>query len=205
MTAKVLDLDIDVSFKGGRDYLHGTDVFNYLSGLSTCVTNSEDAYLCKLIIRKLIKNKCRITDKFSENRIGVVGEVKFKYSNGRDCMDAWIVETNFIETRRRSYEEDKIIEFARLNLANHEVSVRHTSNFSLIEEVVALTKYLSYSVNPIEIGKWLFCQIDLNSAMPITCDLISVKMTDIILNKFNVNNIYIDNVLIGKITFIVGP
>ena len=78
------------------------------------------------------------------------------------------------------------------------------SEFTPIEEVIVLTKYLNSSISPTSNGKWVFGQLALSEPLTDKCMSVEVRMKNLIERKFSVNTIYVDGRQIGTINFIVA-
>lgn len=152
-------IHLDLRFKGDRDYLHGTDMYDaILRGLierSGC-----DEYAGYLSFHQFAKRQCdmyvsRIADKVvvPEER---VCEGRFSGPAG-DCS-VWLVQTEQPVDRRYPYDEDAIC----LNAVLRDNAVRLTGvlTFTPIEIIVALTKYLHNRLFPLPNHRWIFGKLE---------------------------------------------
>jgi len=81
---------------------------------------------------------------------------------------------------------------------------RRENAYSLIENIIALTKCLNYALTPDVDGKWLFGQLNLEKALPTEWDEIVVRRGVAVGNRFSRNQIEIDGEGFGEIRFIGG-
>lgn len=81
---------------------------------------------------------------------------------------------------------------------------KQTNPYSLIENIIALTKRLNYMLAPDVEGKWLFGQLDLKEALPNDWNDLVIARTVAVGNAFSRNRISIDGQEFGEIRFIGG-
>lgn len=196
-------VNLDLNFKGDRNYNHGTDFFNQVSKY---VVNflMQEGYVQKLSLKKFSNKKCYLTEVVPENLDSVIGKVNYISNDHRVNLETWIIETEENIEKRIDYNEDVIYENADINLDTKSIQINSKSVYSTIEEVIALTKKLNYTISPNVTGKWVFGQLDLLKALPISFNTLKITMKSLIENRFSINEIYVDDVMIGRINFIVG-
>jgi len=114
----------------------------------------------------------------------------------------WIVESQQPATGRYDFDEDSVVAPAVRD--GEEIVLEKRSNYTPIEEVIALTKRLSYELSPDIDGKWVFGQLNLSCALPNDYSSLRISRVSEIAGRFSVNNIFVDNHNVGDIRFIVG-
>ena len=102
----------------------------------------------------------------------------------------------------RPYDEDGLV--APAVREGNTIALRGRSQFTPIEEIIALTKRLNYELTPDVDGKWLFGQLDLDDTLPEEYSSLQITRTNVVGTRFSVNTIEIDGARFGDIRFIVG-
>ncbi|WP_323011592.1 hypothetical protein [Castellaniella sp.] len=195
---------LDLPYKGNRNYLHGSDIFNSLSSIADDVTGEKGSYIERLSFRGFARKSCFIETISPDNEKKVVGEVRYRACGMTEPVRAFIIETEMAVTGRATFNEASIVQDAVFDAAGSSAQILFDSEYSVIENIIALTKFLNYSVVPDVDGKWVFGQLDLMFPLVKACENVSVHMVKLINNKFSVNNIYLDKKKVGSIRFIVG-
>jgi len=144
----------DLAFKGKRDYLHGTDVFNQtLFWLQGALPDApiEDI---DFSFHHLARHQVGV-------RIGVAPTDQPAYSVCAFTQDgrrqkAYLVETDLPVTRRYPYPEDEIVAPMQVDLARRRGVLHGTADYTDIEVWVAMTKALHHAIFPQAPGKWFF-------------------------------------------------
>jgi hypothetical protein len=150
---------LEFSFKGTRNYVHGTDIYNKMIDLL------KDDLLNKnfdLSFHGIAKNNINL----SEIKPDDESLLKFvcKYTNndlGKKVLFA--TEDNTTIISRYDYPEDDICRLSELNIERQEVLLNSNSSFSFIENSVALNKYLLETLFPNVNGKWYFTRLQLRN------------------------------------------
>jgi hypothetical protein len=195
---------LELSFKGSRDYLQGGDIFNALKNVVPIVSNHKEAFICRLSFRNFAKMACELTTDPPNELTTIIGEVRFAFPNELGHLDAWVVLTDIPVRQRKPFDEDLLLASAKFDQVNRSASLISRSEWTAIEEIIALTKYLNYAVNPNVKGKWVFGQLDLKQDLLDNYLKLDVKMINLIPGRFSVNNIFIDGDYVGSIRFIVS-
>ena len=187
---------IDLGYKGGRKYVHGTDLYNSISNLAKQIIAPE-AWVKSLIINKMIHMKCVI--KFNIVKHDKVAG-KFIISNNKDYIEGFVIETNNSIVRHYAYDERSI--YSTILLTGSRADQTFRTKFSSIEEVVAITKYLHNKIYP-ALGKiWVFSKLKLTKRFNVSKDtLYSVKVKQNLGNRMTLSEIKENDQFIGEIVF----
>ena len=185
----------DLTFKGDRQYLRGADIFNALAGLAS--EASPPATVKRINFRKLTIHQCRIED--HQPSTEPVAEILL--SNGRSL---WLLETDRRVSDRYAFDEDGLVATALIDLDTKTVSQPRAVSATPIDQAVALTKRLNYSLAPDVSGKWLFGQINLDVPLTDTYQQMVVKQRSMLANRYSANELCLDGQRIGALRFIVG-
>jgi hypothetical protein len=181
---------IQFKFKGERTYVHGSDFYNKVSALL-----GLDEYVNDISFRQVTNKNCFLKSAAEDNDT-VAGIV---ITNQQQYV---LVESTTTVSGSYLFDEEFLVNEANIekNIIKMDMQRTHT----VIENIIAMTKKLNYSVNPEVNGKWLFGQLKLNIPFPSEVRAISIESTRRIPNRFSENAITIDGKQYGTIIFIVG-
>jgi len=188
---------LDLSFKGDRDYLHGTDIIPALVELTGPARN-----LTVQIHRKTSHqlsaqwvDELKLSQMRKEENICVL----MSYETLDDIKKYIVVTEDLSKPVKTSkpYDEEKVINTSKIYETN--ISQESYSTGSLIERVVALNKSLLTDLE--DHSSWLFCGIQLKN-LPDD----SVPLEIIFKNKFG-RGLYKSIIItegqeIGSLTFV---
>jgi hypothetical protein len=189
-----------IPFKGDRNYVHGTDIFNSLRKHLKEKLISGNVFLKSIKFNKFSYKNLQLVYLENLDDFDKVVEGVF-YVNG-DLMDFCLIEAEGSPRERTGYDEDSIVSSAVFNRDGVELSAMN--NFSTIEVLIALTKALNNRINPAKEGKWMFGRLDLNMDLPLIKKTISIHIRKNIAGRFSINEIKIDDEVVGTVQFIVG-
>jgi hypothetical protein len=170
--------------------VHGSDFYNKVSSL---LSNGE--YIEDISFRQVTNKNCYLKAKpeDAETVAGIVKTNQLRYV---------LVESDTEANGHYEFDEDALVKDAIVK--SNVIAMKMQDNYSLIENIIAMTKKLNYSVNPEVNGKWLFGQLKLDQPFPEQQDEIQIESTRRIPNRFSENTITIDGNHYGTIIFIVG-
>lgn len=182
-------------FKGSRDYIHGSDVFDVLEQS----LKLEGKHIQELTFRDFSANHlaCVLIEPIAD----VKAEGKAVDSEGNKTL-FWLIETDEPVTERYPFEENKITCHARI--IGKTIEASNTEQFSVIEQIVALTKALNYSITPGVNGKWVFGQLRLQEALPGVVENFIIRQKALLDSRFSIHEIKLDNCVVGDIRFITS-
>lgn len=198
---------LSLTFKGAREYLAGTDIFNQINVIIAAGTATKDTYIQRIVFRKLATRRCYLVldndNKYARDA-SLIADVKLLGPTTGASLSLRILEGDVPVTERSPYDEDSIVTAAVLDGDHRKIRINVESSYSTIEVIVALTKHLHNSLYAIENGKWLFAQLDLEQALPYVYSDITIENRSLIGNRFTVNSIILDGEYLGTIRFMVG-
>lgn len=192
------NIELELSFKGDRNYLHGTDFYR---AIENSVEKFNDGWLQKISFKKLCRNQCTITFKKPVPSEQIIGSGIWQ-SQDNTSLKFWIIETSYPVENRTCFTEENIFKDSTIN--NKKIQINKENKYSVIENIVALTKKLNNQLSPDIEGKWLFGQIDLLNKLPDRYSYIEIVRNSERKNSFSRNKIIIDNTIYGELRFIVG-
>lgn len=189
---------LTLKYKGSRNYLHGTDIFN---SLQDALSKKEVGHLAKLVFNRFARNQIEVLMEEQATDNHKLGYAVWKPVSGKE-KHLWLYETGVLVNGSYPYEEDAILSNSMIQ--DRVIKLSASNPYSTIENIIALTKKLNYAISPDVQGQWLFGQIDLQLKLPEEWKLIQINQTVGLANKFSRNRILIDGLLYGEIRFIVG-
>ena len=187
---------LNLRLKGDRTYVHGSDIFN---AAAEVIRDSEyDGYLAHLSFRHLGRRDCDMLWRRPDAAAILVASGRMSGA-GRAF---WIVESTRPVGGQYDFDEDALV--AQTIIEEAEIRLERRSQYTAIEEVIALTKRLSYELEPNISGKWLFGQLNLKETLPGDYSTLVIRRKSGIPGRFNVNEVIVDQRSVGDIRFIVG-
>jgi len=179
-------------FKGGRTYVHGTDVVKTL-------------YHC-FSLSSIDKIDLKFNGIASTNLELIGGDsapnpkVNIRVSkNGKDALYQLIESGEKIECHYK-YDEGSLLEKCELDLENQKIYMNRMTGHTLCENFVAMNKYLLQSLFPIEQGQWLFTRLEQSIFIPDE-SLITVKFIKNFNFKLIKSDILLGDQIIGSVYF----
>lgn len=148
----MIEYDLDLKFKGGRDYLHGTDIFSStLNCLSAHYGKIKDI---DFAFHRQAHKQLKLVLSDSPLQDGAVSVCSFSIDGIR--KRAGLYETQYAVTERYPYPEDEIVNSMDIDIVGRKGELQGEVVYSDIEIWVAMTKALHYRVFPHLKGKWFF-------------------------------------------------
>jgi len=143
---------LTLQFKGDRDYLHGTDIFN--ATLSWLSSERGDLSDIDFAFHRLAVHQLKVVAGAAPEGVEPVAFCSCTIDDVRERFH--LVETAQQVMGRYPYPEDEIVSAMEVNLATRRGVLRGATGHSSIETWVAMAKALHYKVFPQLKGKWLF-------------------------------------------------
>jgi hypothetical protein len=184
-----LDLNHFFYFKGDRNYIHSSNIFDYILSEKSSKSNKNIDFS----LSRSILNKWHLVDEQLQNKkSNVIGQYK------DDVSFSYIIEDNEMVTERRLYDESKIVN--RLKITGKEIQIPDgVSDFSFIEKVNAAFKaLLKNSVFKDGLYVYLFVRITLKF---IPSDGFCIQYKRLISHKFCEGEILENRKTVGYIYF----
>lgn len=180
-------------FKGGRDYIHGSDIFDALDAWF----EESGQRVQELSFRHFSRNHLACV--FDDPRDDITVEGKSVDEKGKQDP-FWLVETPETVTERYSFDEEAITGHA--DIEGDTIEANATEGYSVIEQIIALTKALNYARTPDVDGKWVFGQLRLRAALPKEVACYRIRQKILLAGCFSVQEILLDGRAAGQIRFI---
>lgn len=152
MLARQTDIAIalDIPFRGGRDYVHSTDLFAALDALAG--TFACSAYPQSLVLRRPARHQVEAHFSPHSDAFGT-----FALALPRRTAQGWLVERGVPITRRIAFNE-MVISNAAVAEPGRVFLTAPVSGFSAFEQMIVLFKMLCAQSRA---GAWLFTTLEL--------------------------------------------
>lgn len=193
MNLPVESILIPAKYKGERNYIHGTDIFNFLiqniSNISFPIKMKLHKKSCHELRAILTKN--HITQK--NKPVGF-----FKTGIGESSLIYVLTETQKKVSERYNYNEQNIL--AKGVFYKDIAILENHTGYSFIENIVAINKkLLDLNFNNQRL-KWFFTQISLEK-IPSSKGKSKLHLNSHLGTKLVSTDIYSDGIKIGNINF----
>lgn len=154
-----MDKILNFKFKGSRDYIHGTDMFNSVMDRLDGWNNFDQ---CSLNISHMTNKQLKLV-KFDE--IHNTNQVKVAVFRGNKFNEPSknfsLIETTQEVNNSYEYDEEKITH--NCVLSEKSLTISRLKEYTIIELLVASNKYLLNQIfNDIN-GKWVFTKFQSNN------------------------------------------
>ena len=189
---EISEMELFFPFKGERNYVHGTDIYNKLKDITLSFNPKKmDVRFNGMSKKSLIVKKNADISLAKVNFSFESSGVEYRYS---------LIEGSTDIIAKSIYDENVILRLSALNLERKEVCQQSNSGYTFIENVVALNKYLLSSILTEKKGKWLFTRIEIERFADES-SLVVIKLVKNFNYRIVKSDIYVDNDCIGSIYF----
>jgi hypothetical protein len=187
---------LEFCFKGSRNYVHGTDIFNkVIKQLKNEMLNKK----IDLSFHGIARTNIDLVNEKPENKELIKFAIKFINKDNKKEVMYGIENGKKIECRYE-YPEENIYNLSNLNLEKKEVVLNKDTSFSFIENVIALNKYLLVNLFSNANGKWYFTRLQLKENIDSNYPLKLILKGSFNL-KLTKTEIFVDNKSVGFIYF----
>jgi hypothetical protein len=187
---------LEFCFKGSRNYVHGTDIFNkVIKQLKNEMLNKK----IDLSFHGIARTNIDLVNEKPENEELIKFAIKFINKDNKKEVMYGIENGKKIECRYE-YPEENIYNLSNLNLEKKEVVLNKDTSFSFIENIVALNKYLLVNLFSNAHGKWYFTRLQLKENIDSNYPLKLILKGSFNL-KLTKTEIFVDNKSVGFIYF----
>jgi len=185
--------ELDFCYKGSRDYIHGTDIYNELLKLF-------DIKSVDLTFHGIAKRNITLLEIQPANMSTL--KFAFRYVDINNTKHTLYGVTNSTEVScSYDYNEESICLNSKLDIKNEKISLINHTNYSFIEECVTLNKYLLENLFPQLNGKWYFTRVQLNKQIVYNSFNLELTLKANFNFKLTKSEIKIDDTIVGYIYF----
>jgi hypothetical protein len=196
------NIDLDIPFKGDRNYLHSTDLYDF--SLREIAKNSPADQLkdVRLLFKSIASNPLRLTfDNLLDEFPMPLALLSFTVSDQK-YVGKLFPRAGSI-TDRKDYDEGEIIKAAKLYALEKYIQIHEFGklNYSLTEVIVAMNRTLHQAYFSIP-GKWMFTELFSEKSLHSFCPNDIKLSLDLFSNtRLTRSSILLDDVRIGYICF----
>lgn len=189
---------VTFKFKGARNYIHGTDMFNAIITGATSTTIKNIRFTIHDFVHTPI---CQIFLTDNKEDLNNVRGICARCQCDENGITHWFALTGLDgdenSGERYEYDEDRIVSLCALE--QDKITLKEHSPFTFIETVVAMNKHMHQQLFLDAPGKWIFTKIDLDNVIGERDNLalqlkhnMNFRLTksDILLNNKKVGDIY---------------
>jgi hypothetical protein len=186
-------------YKGERNYIHGTDMFNEMLNISDTSEISDVNFSVHDFVDIAA---CDLYDTYDKKDLNILDGIKARCQfniNGKIKWTALIPDDSITKSSSRyEYDESRITSLCKLD--GEVIELSRVSPFSFIESVVAMNKQLLESLFPDANGKWVFTRIDLEKFSTATTGL-SLQFKHNMKFRLTKSDILVDGEKLGELYF----
>lgn len=155
-------INLNFRYKGGRDYVHGTDMYNTIVEqiMSNNPKLADGAFT--MAIHDIVRGQCKLaySDSADQAPKPENSKVEFSFTSCAARIIGWLVETEEAISERYEYPESEIIRKCAID--GDSVRIDKKTPYTAIEVLVAINKHLHLSTFPDADGKWFFTRLELD-------------------------------------------
>jgi hypothetical protein len=187
---------LPVWFKGGRTYVHGTDLFNALAELSGVARDPGGAAVRLSLHHPITRGVAAVPLPAPTTPDGAPAAL-FELARDGDRRLWAVYETDEPVRERRPYDEDAVAAGARSTV--DEIAQRQPTPYTFIERVVALNKRLLEHGAAAD-GGWWFTRLEL-TAWPAATAALRLRRAGDLGGRLVKSSIDADDVRVGAVYF----
>lgn len=204
MDLNLQSVNLRLPYKGDRDYLHGTDIYNAVTCIISGSTPGTVFNRIKMAFHKVARNQCKLTygnhSVLQQMPKELNAEVSFIAPSSH--LIGWLVETDEPVIERIAYPEEDIVK--KTSIEGKVITIMGEVQFTPIEILVAMTKRLHMKLYPIKVGRWFFTRLDLNRLLTISdASKLKVEIDKNLNNRLTKGSIHSGEEMLGYIYFSV--
>ena len=159
----LFEKEIVFSFKGNRDYIHGTDIFDKILDTVGVLFKEYPNKMKGSFHQPLESNAIlRIYDDAGELHLENLNAL-FSFQLKNSSYHACLTEVNSQITSSYEYDEKRVLD--KMIIERETARMVAKSSYTYIEQMVAMTKKLHLTLYPDVAPKWLFTKIEIQDAI----------------------------------------
>ncbi|MBI1240979.1 MAG: hypothetical protein GC195_05310 [Nostoc sp. RI_552] len=194
------DFDIEIPFKGRRNYLHSSDVYSAVCNGVSEFTDIKVLRKTRLIFKDVAQRPLRAV--FNQSNTHPKAIFTFNLNNTKNKCE--LIEREGEIENRILYDEEKIIEKCSFNVDKKSVNFKYLANFTYtpIEIVVAANKSLHLQYFKDCQGKWWFTEIYTEQPLnEVPFETLKLTLKTCLGTRLTKSSIFLDNTEFGYICF----
>jgi hypothetical protein len=194
------DFDLEIPFKGDRNYLHSTDVYNALCKYVGEHYKISEIEKTRLIFKEIAQQPLRVV--FSQHNTNPKAIFFCEIENEK--FRGELIQREGVIKSRISFHEEKIIEKCSFDKSQSSIFLDELDDleFSPIEVVVAVNKCLHLKYFDQCNGKWLFTEICTKKPLyEMSFKKLKITLKNCLGTKLTRSSIFLDDDEFGYICF----
>lgn len=195
----MISATLQIPFKGSRDYLHGTDIFDQVLLILT-KENAGFLDVFEISFHAMAREPLRliIGEEPANARAAAVG-----YYQGNDGrVRFWLSETDGEIVGRVPYPENEVVRKMAFSQDSATAAISPTSGFSNIEVWIPMVKEMHTRIFPDVDGKWVFARAKMSAySLDHSAAEYGVKLASKLGHKLTRNEVFLDGRKVGDIFF----
>ena len=190
---------IEFQFKGARNYIHGTDMFNSIvSSYSSSVVKN-----IRFTVHDFVRTPlCQLYLADFKDELNGVGGIRARCQFDAEGVTHWLALTqgsgDTSSGGRYTYDEEQIVSVCRMD--GESIDLLQQSPFTFIENIVAMNKHMHEQLFPDVDGKWIFTRIDLESRYD-SREKLALRFRHNMNFRLTKSDVVVDGIKVGDIYF----
>lgn len=195
-------VSLRLAYKGDRDYLQGTEIYNAVTRIIGGSNPGIVFNRIKMVFHKIARNQCRLTygNHLVLEQMPKDINVEVIFISPSSHIIGWLVETDEPVIERIPYPEEDIVK--QTSIEGNIITIEGEVQFTPIEILVAMTKHLHVSLYPIKAGRWIITRLELNRLLTIfDAPKFKVEIEKNLNNRLTKGSIHSGEEMLGYIYF----
>ncbi|MEP3635842.1 MAG: hypothetical protein ABJN14_01095 [Paracoccaceae bacterium] len=189
---------IAARFKGGRTYVHGSDIIEYLD---RCAANDLNAYLAKIEFRHPLERHGVLQFAAEQSELELeTASAHGSLQQGVDLLHFVILPTDQPISAFGAFDENALINETRFDLPGSAL-LRHIDGASATEHASSAMKALSRMLLP-QHEKWWFARCQLDRSLPNSFEVLELVLKRVMAKALVKAELRFDNVNCGELAFV---
>jgi hypothetical protein len=198
------DLKLKISFKGNRNYVHGTTMFDETVRLLSEVGYRQLVKVEFLINRMSSANLRLAVEPYRETSSANDAVAVMRFYANEHAMQACIKIDDGVPETRISYNETAVTDICEIDAATRSIRLlNELVGFSQIEVLVSMNKAMHLAVfdNPAKTS-WVFCRWDsLAWPLPASMSGVTITLKQALGTRLTRADVELGNQMLGQIYF----
>lgn len=193
---------LDLAFRGDRNYLHGTDVYESLTRLPELVLKGRSLGITfhARVHHQLDLVFLEKGDLSRRSDPAFRGEVRI--GSGPEMVQAALMESRRPVTAWRPCNEQAVADQGEVDVEGRKATLKAPAEGSAIEQVVFLNKKLHLESLPQLGSKWLFARLELDTPLDFSAEgVLTLHLSQVVGDRFTRTDIRRDGWPVGTLFF----
>lgn len=196
---------LDLAFRGERNYLHGTDLYESLTRLPGLPLNGRSLGIT-FHARVLHQPDLVLLEKEDRSlRHDPAFRGEMRIATGAEAVQAVLLESSRPVTAWRPCNEKAIAAHGEVDIETRRATLKGIPQGSAIEQVVFLNKKLHLLALPHLGPKWMFARLELDAPLDFSAaGTLALHLSQVVGDRFTRTDIRRDGAPLGTLFFSLG-